>query len=345
LKVFRRRYLKIEPATIASVKQLVDPETLLNHLGFLILRRTPKELRGPCKVHGGDNPTAFRFNTESKTWCCYTRHCEGEKNRDVVGLVELCTKQPFVESIKFLADLCGINLENQAELTEEFKKIKVQQEMLQEVRRNQTRVPVTSFFPEEIVEELLPRRSEYFIDRGFPEELLDFYEIGGTTDNRGIHRETIPIRDEDGNLLTISERRTDSDEDPKYILMKDIKKEATLYNLHIAKEYTGIDRSLILVEGFVDVWALSLLGIYNVVAMMGTYITPNQARLLWKYAENITVMLDADDAGREAAPKIAEMLYQGASIRVIDLPDGKDPKNLTYMDLVELGLGEITNVS
>jgi len=336
--------LKIEPATIASVKQLVDPEMLLNHLGFHIIRRTPKELRGPCKVHDGDNPTAFRFNTDSRTWCCYTRHCEGDRDRDIVGLVQLCTKQSFVESVKFLADLCGIDLENQSQLSEEFKKIKQQQEMAKEVRQTQSGAPVTSFFPEEVVEELLPHRSEYFLQRGFPEELLDFYEIGGMTDGRGVHRETIPIRDEEGHLLTVSARRTDSDEDPKYVLMKNIPKEATLYNLHVAKHYTGLDRTLVLVEGFVDVWALASLGVYNVVAMMGTYITPNQARLVWKYAENIIVMLDADDAGREATPKVAEMLHQGASIRVIDLPDGRDPKNLTYMDLVELGLGETENV-
>lgn len=335
--------MKIEPATIVSIKQIIDPEALLNHLGFHILRRGSKELRGPCKVHGGDNPTAFRFNTESKTWCCYTRHCEGDKNKDVIGLVQLCTKQSFVESVKFLADLCGVNLDKQAELSEEFKKIKQQKEMLQEVRRNQVQSPVASFFPEEILDELLPRRSDYFIQRGFPEELLDFYEVGGTIDSRGVHRETIPIRDEEGRLLTISQRRTDSDEDPKYTLLQDIPKETTLYNLHVAKYYTGVDRTLILVEGFVDVWALSLLGVYNVVAAMGTYITPNQARLLWKYAENIIVMLDPDKAGREAAPKVAEMLRQGASVCVVDLPDGQDPKKLTYMDLINLGIGEITN--
>jgi DNA primase len=335
--------MKIEPATIANIKQLTDSEALLNHLGFHILRRTSKELRGPCKVHGGDNPTAFRFNMESKTWCCYTRHCEGDRNTDVIGLVQLCTRQSFVESVKFLADLCGINLENQAELTEEFKKIKNQQEMLQEVRRNKPLAPVTSFFPEEVLETLLPRRSDYFTQRGYPEELLDFYEIGGMTDKRGVHRETIPIRDEYGNLITVSARRTDSNEDPKYLLLEDIKKETTLYNLHVAKEYTGTDRTLILVEGFVDVWTLSVLGIYNVVAMMGTSVTPNQARLLWRYAENIILMLDPDDAGREANPKVTAVLEQGARMQVIELPDGKDPKNLTYMDLVELGLGEITN--
>ena len=146
--------MKIHPATIASVKQLVDPEMLLAHLGFHIMRRTPGELRGPCKVHGGEGPTAFRFNLESRTWCCYSHHCEGDKNRDIIGLVQLCTKQSFVESVKFLADLCGINLNDQSELTEEFKKIKQQQEMLKEVRRTRSGAPVTSFFPEEVVEEL-----------------------------------------------------------------------------------------------------------------------------------------------------------------------------------------------
>jgi DNA primase len=257
-------------------------------------------------------------------------------------LVQLVTEQPFVESVKFLADLCGLNLENQGQLTEEFKRLKQQQEQLKEIRRAKPVAPVTRFLPEEVVEGLLPHRSDYFVERGFPEELLDFYEVGGLIDKWGIPREAIPIRDEDGNLLTISERRTDSNKDPKYVLMRDIRKEATLYNLHVARHYVGLDRTLILVEGFVDVWALSLLGVYNVVAAMGTAITPNQTRLLWKYAENIIVMLDADDAGRDATPKVVNMLAPGASVRAIALSDGKDPKNLLYMDLVELGLGEMT---
>lgn len=336
--------MKIEPAAIASVKSLVDPEMLLNHLGFHIMRRTSKELRGPCKVHDGDNPTAFRFNTESKTWCCYTRHCEGDKDKDVIGLVQRCTKQSFIESVKFLADLCGIDLENPEELSEEFKQIKQQREMLKEARQNKSSVPVTSFFPEEVVEELLPHRSEYFIRRGFPEELLEFYEVGGMTDGRGVHRETIPIRDEDGHLLTVSARRTDSDDAPKYVLMKNIRKDATLYNLHVARHYMGVNRSLILVEGFVDVWALAMLGVYNAVAIMGTVTTPNQVRLLHKYAGEIVIMLDADEAGRTATPTVVAMLDRGALVRVIHLPDGKDPKDFTYKDLKEYGIGETNDV-
>jgi DNA primase len=160
------------------------------------------------------------------------------------------------------------------------------------------------------------------------------------SDRYGVHRETIPIRDENENLLTISARRTDSNEDPKYVLLKNIPKGATLYNLYVAKHYVGQDRTLILVEGFVDVWSLAACGVYNVVAAMGTSITPNQRNLLWKYAENIVVMLDADEAGREATPKVVEMLKRGASVRTIDLPDGKDPKDFKYTDLKEYGIGE-----
>jgi DNA primase len=334
--------MKIQQETIAQIKQIVDPESVLDYLGFHIIRKTPKELRGACKVHGGDNPTAFRFNLESRTWCCYTRHCEGDSDRDLIGLIQKATNQTFLESVKFLADLAGIDLTNQDKLSEEYLKLKQQQEMRKEIKQAQPAAPVTSFFPEEIVEELRQRKSSYFLDRGFPEEILDFYEVGGVTDSRGVHRETIPIRDEEGNLITVSARRTDSDEDPKYLLLKNVPKEVTLYNLHVAKHYVGKDRTLILVEGFVDVWALVLLGVYNVVAAMGTDITPNQARLLWKYAENVVVMLDPDDAGRDAEDRVVKQLEKGAEVRVIQLPEGRDPKYLTYSD-IEKYFGGISN--
>ncbi len=334
--------MKIPQETIAQIKLMVDPEMVLDYLGFHIIRRTPKELRGACRVHGGDNPTAFRFNLESRSWCCYTRHCEGESDRDLVGLVQKATGQSFYESVKFLADLAGIDLTNQEQLSEAYVKLKQEQEMRKEIRQTQPSAPVTNFYPEEIVEELIAKRSNYFLDRGFPIEILDFYEVGGMTDSKGVLRETIPIRDEDGNLITVSARRTDSNEDPKYLLLKDVRKEVTLYNLHVAKNYVGDDRTLILVEGFVDVWALILLGVYNVVAAMGTDITPNQARLIWKYAENVIVMLDPDDAGREATGRVVKLLTKGALVRSIQLPDGKDPKYFTYSDIKEY-FGGVSN--
>ena len=336
--------MKIQPETIARIKQIIDPEVVVDYLGFQIVRKTPGELRGPCKIHGGNNTTAFRMNLETKTWCCYTKHCEGDKHRDMIGLIQLASGRSFVESVKLMAQLTGVNLENEEAVDEEVRKFRQQQEIKKEIKQSSPQSPATSSFDEEEEKEmlgrLLPERSSYFEDRGFHSELLDFYEIGGMTDSYGVHRETIPIRDEDGRLLTVSARRTDSNEDPKYTLLKNIPKEATLYNLHVAKHYTGEDRTLILVEGFVDVWSLAALGVFNAVAIMGTMITPNQARLLWRNAESIVVMLDADEAGRKATPMVVKLLERGAKVRSIDLPDGKDPKDFQYTDLREYGIGE-----
>lgn len=325
--------MKIQPETISRIKQIIDPEAVLSYLGFHIIRRTPKELRGPCKVHGGDNPTAFRFNTETKTWCCYTKHCESEGDRDLVGLVQRVTGQNFVESVRLLADIAGVNLDNQEALSAEFLRLKQQQDIQIEVRRSKAQQPPSQFFSEEAALEFVGRRSSYFKDRGFPETLLDFYEIGGTTDGYGTHRDTIPIRDEDDNLLTISARRTDSDEDPKYLLLQNVPKGMVLYNLNVAKHYLGLPQTLILVEGFVDVWNLALHGIYNAVAAMGTDLTSRQIHLIRKYAEEVIVAFDPDVAGRKGAERVAKALQWGAQVRVLDLPDGKDPKNFDNQDI------------
>ncbi|MBD3260412.1 MAG: toprim domain-containing protein [Candidatus Altiarchaeales archaeon] len=337
--------MKISPEIVAHIKDLVDPETLLSYLGFKIVKRGYKELRGPCKVHGGDNITAFRFNMETRTWCCYTRHCEGETDRDIIGLVKKTQGLSFPEAVKFLSDLTGVSLEDTEEVSEKYLELQRRREIQREIRQSKIdSSPVTSFLPQEIVDQNLPRRSGYFEERGFPPELLDFYEVGGFPDRKGVHREAIPIRDEYGNLLTISGRRTDSDEDPKYLLMKDIDKGAVLYNLDVAQNYVGNieagqERTLILVEGFVDVWGFAKHDVYNVVAAMGTDITSKQRDLLCKYAENVKVVMDPDDAGRAGAERIQKMLEKYVNVEVISLPEGKDPKNFNSFAEVQKYIG------
>jgi len=329
--------VKIQQEAIARVKQVVDPEMVLQYLGFHIVRRTPKELRGPCKVHGGDNPTSFRMNLETKTWSCYSHHCEADGFRDIIGLVQKTLQQPFVECVQLLADISGVSLDDQNELSTQYIKLKQEQEIAKEVRQSEKQSSVTSFFPEEIVQEFKSNRTDYFIKRGFPEELLDFFEVGGMTDPRGIHRETIPIRDPDGNLLTISGRRTDSNEDPKYWLTKNISKGDTLYNLDVAKNFAGGPpnglRTLILVEGFVDVWTLSLYGVWNAVAAMGTDVTQRQAELISRYADKVLLMLDPDEAGRKGMDRVEKVLSFYVDVERVDLPEDKDPKYFTYVDV------------
>lgn len=325
--------MKIQPETIARIKQVIDAESVLNYLGFQILRRTSKELRGPCKVHGGDNPTGFRFNLETKTWCCYTRHCEGESDRDLVGLVQKVTGQPFLDSVRLLADISGVNLDKQDQVSEEYLRLKQKQEMDKEIRQVRNRNIEINPYPEEVVQEMMLKRTDYFVKRGFPEDLLDFFQVGGMIDSRGVPRETIPVRSPNGEVLTVSARRTDSDEDPTYLLLKNVPKGTTLYNLDIAKRFVGLPRTLILVEGFVDVWTLALHGVWNAVAAMGTDLTPRQAQLLSVYADEVILMLDPDKAGQQGMERVEKLLSFYVKVKPIHLPDGKDPKTFTYSDI------------
>lgn len=335
--------MKIQPEVIHKIKQVVDPEAVLGHLGFHIIRRGAKELRGPCKVHGGDNPTGFRFNTETRTWCCYTRHCEGETDRDLVGLVQKVTGQSFVDSVKLLADIAGVGLDSHEKLSEEYLRLKQLREMEKEVLQAKSKAPAAGYYPDEVIQDMLSKRTDYFVTRGFPNELLDFFQVGGTKDSQGVHRETIPIRDPDGNVITVSARRTDSDEDPKYLLLKNIPKGVTLYNLDVARRYVGLPRTLILVEGFVDVWTLALHGVWNVVAAMGTDLTPRQAQLLSIHADEVVLMMDPDTAGQIAMERVEKLLSFYVSVKPIRLPAGKDPKNFTYTDVKTYFGGMVQN--
>jgi len=324
--------MKIDKQTIIRIKSIVDAEVVLDRLGFDITKRGSKELRGPCKIHGGDNPTGFRFNLDTKTWTCYTRHCEGEDNQDLVGLVQKASGRSFVESVKFLAAIAGIDLDNQEQFYEVYAQAKYDSAIKKEVREHRSRLPQElNASLQEYLPEMIANRNSYFSDRGFPDEVLNFYEVGGWTDPYGVERATIPIRDDEGNLLTISGRRIDSDEDPKYFLIRNIKKGAVLYNLNVAKWYAGSpEGTLIIVEGFVDVWNLCMKGIYNAVAIMGTSMTPVQADLVSRYAQTAYILLDADAAGREGAPKVEKVLNKySVTTKIIELPYGTDPKDLT----------------
>jgi len=328
--------MKIEQVVIQKIKDRVDPEVVLNHLGFDLTKRTGKELRAPCKIHGGDNPTGFRFNLETRTWTCYTRHCEGEEDRDLVGLVQKATGKSFVESVKFLAYLAGIDLDNKDQFGAICADTTYENAVKRELREHKANLPQdNASFPEDLIPEMIRNRPSYFSDRGFSDEILDFYEVGGWIDKWGVERATIPIRDENGVLFTVSGRRTDGDRDPKYRLLENRNKGNVLYNLHVAKDYVGSpEKILIIVEGFVDVWNLCMKGVYNVVAIMGVDITPMQASLVSKYADTAYVVLDADAAGRKAAPKVVKQLIQrGLNVKLIELPDGIDPKDLTAEEI------------
>ena len=92
---------------LKHMKNVVDPRYLLESLGFEIDRETPKEIRCECRIHGGDNKTGFRFNKETKTWRCFTRHCDEIYGSDVIALIQAKMNVDFKGAVDYLRDLVG----------------------------------------------------------------------------------------------------------------------------------------------------------------------------------------------------------------------------------------------
>ena len=114
---------------------------------------------------------------------------------------------------------------------------------------------------------------------------------------------------------------------PKYLNTSDapvFKKSNNLFSLNNAKN-SG-ERTLILCEGYMDVIAVNQAGFQNAVATLGTALTSEQAILMKRYADEVVICYDADEAGQKATARAIEILRNaGIQVRVLTVPDGKDP--------------------
>lgn len=141
----------------------------------------------------------------------------------------------------------------------------------------------------------------------------------------------IPIHDLRGRLVAFGGRAL-GDFEPKYLNSPEsaiFHKGRQLYRLHAARQGIRKAEFAILVEGYFDALRLELAGFDNVVAPLGTALTPEQAQLLRRYSGAVTVLYDSDAAGLRATFRAAdELLRQGVRVRVATMPPGEDPDTL-----------------
>ena len=140
-----------------------------------------------------------------------------------------------------------------------------------------------------------------------------------------------PIHDVRGRVVGFGGRILGEGE-PKYLNSPDtpiFHKGALLYNLHVAKHAIRKTERAILVEGYFDVLRVSLAGTEEVVAPLGTGLTPDQARLLKRHAPHVILLYDSDDAGLRATFRAGdELLRERLRVSVATLPPGEDPDTL-----------------
>jgi DNA primase len=162
------------------------------------------------------------------------------------------------------------------------------------------------------------------------------------------HRLMFPIHDRGGAVIAFGGRALEKDahspakdgrpdERPvaKYLNSPEtplFHKGATLYNLHNARKAAHEAGTVIAVEGYIDVIAMTAAGLAHVVAPLGTALTPEQCALLWRMAEEPILCFDGDKAGLKAADRAIDtalpLIGPGRTLRFVLLPGGQDPDEL-----------------
>ncbi len=137
-----------------------------------------------------------------------------------------------------------------------------------------------------------------------------------------------PVLDVNGNPIAFGARAM-GDDQPKYLNSPETPayiKGQHLYGLFQSREEIRRTKFVILVEGYLDLIALYQFGIKNVAASLGTAFTPEQSKLLSRFAKKVVINYDGDDAGIKAARKAVDsLLADDFDIKVLVLPEGQDP--------------------
>ena len=178
-------------------------------------------------------------------------------------------------------------------------------------------------------------------DKGFAPELIEAAGLcvtpdgGGEPYDRFRGRIIFPIRDGRGRAIAFGGRAMDPNARAKYLNSPETElfdKGRNLYNLQAARAAVAKGAALIVAEGYMDVIALVQAGIAGAVAPLGTAVTEDQLRLMWRVAPEPVIALDGDAAGLRAAARLADLaaplIEAGQGLRFATLPAGQDPDDV-----------------
>lgn len=165
--------------------------------------------------------------------------------------------------------------------------------------------------------------------------LIIIPEDGGQPYDRFRGRVIFPIRDQRDRCIAFGGRALNPDARAKYLNSPEtplFDKGRVLFNHGPARSAAGKTGALVVTEGYMDVIALVEGGIEHAVAPLGTAITEDQLRLMWRIADEPVIALDGDQAGLRAAERVINialpMLEAGRSLQFALMPEGRDPDDL-----------------
>ena len=338
--------MPISPQFIQELQDKLDIETVIG--AQVDLKRRGKTLVGLCPFHNEKTPS-FTVYPDTRSFYCFGCGAGG----DIITFVRRMENLDYVEAVRTLAQQAGLPMPEDGYDDSLFR----QRQRLLAANRAAAR-----FFNAQLNAPEHRAALDYFLRRGLTPNTIRHFGLGYAPDDwrqltdhlkaQGFtaqelvlanlarrsdkngrtsyydnfrNRVMFPIIDLQGNVIAFGGRVMD-DSKPKYINTADTpvyKKSNGVFALNFAKNSN--ENRLILVEGYMDVIALHQAGFTNAIACLGTAFTSEQANLLSRYADEILICYDNDEAGRKATRRALEVLGRtGLKLLVVQMEGGKD---------------------
>ena len=335
---------------LTELRNRADIETTIS--SYVNLKRAGRISKGLCPFHGEKTPS-FTVYPDTQSYYCFGCGNGG----DVITFIKNIENLDYIDAVRFLADKNGLDMPDENSYDSTINKRRLR---MLEANREAAR-----FFHKCLTTKEGVIGYQYFKNRGLSDDTIrkfglgfapdDFHaltnhmlKLGYTKDELVFanlarrsqknennvydnfrNRVMFPIIDVKGNVIAFGGRVMD-DSKPKYLNTSDTmvyKKSQGVFALNLAKK-SGKD-SLILCEGYMDVIAMHQAGFTNTVAGLGTALTSEQAHLLSRYASEIMIAYDADEAGQKAAARALTIFKNTPlKIKVLHLSGGKDPDEI-----------------
>ncbi len=331
---------------ILDIKRKINISDIIRDYVPLIQRG--KNYFGVCPFHDDHNPS-MSVSNEKQMYKCFV--C-GEAG-DVFNFVKEYEKISYYEAVKKVAEKAGINVNIDTNFKPKTNNIFSRQYEIYDISNK--------FYQNNLNTTLGKTARAYLKERQISDEMIKHFQIGLSLNdnnltkllsNKGydddllvksgisvrrnntiydIYRNRImfPLWDINGKTIGFSGRVYEGNDQSKYIntMETDIfKKGLLLYNYENARESIIKQDEVIIVEGFMDVIRLYSIGIYNVLATMGTAITNDQVNLIRKLTKNVILMFDGDAAGGKATNSYIEVSKNiDFDIKIVRLEENLDP--------------------
>lgn len=302
-----------------------------------------KNFFGVCPFHDDSNPSMC-VSREKQIYTCFSCHATG----NVFTFLMNYEHMDFRETLRYLGEKVGVNVSSihiakkNTKFDPFYEAYSFSLKYFQNNLQSKIGKDARSYLANRKIDEDVIKEFEIGLSLDSNDDLVKLLtsknydlaslnRIGLASDNRDVYIDRImfPLYDLTGKVVGFSGRIYRDNGLNKYLNTKEtpiFKKGQLLYHYHVAREECRIKKSVIVMEGFMDVIRASTIGIRNTVALMGTALTNEQLQLLKRLSNNIILCLDGDDPGVHATLSIGDMLLQeGIEPRVVVLPNPDDP--------------------